>query len=226
MTDPKKVLTPKGKKVQKKVLQKKAKVMVKDADANPVQRSRTSRQGMQSLDGDRLKAMAVYVTDTRGLTVKELHADPRFKHIHYDTLRKWATDDDWIGIRRQAVASLRAHLVEELQKTLASNLEREVQDLLNMRAQAIHYLSSVPPEKWEGVATIMLKVSERLAVLAEATNEKMVDSVGQRSGKVTHDFDPAQLREAARSITTKERGAARARAAKKAKSLARKAQGS
>jgi hypothetical protein len=165
--------------------------------------------------------MAIYITDAKGISLTDLMQDPRFKgKINLDTMRKWAAADGWAQKRREAVENLKQVLVEKLQQRLTDNLAREVQDLLNLRTQTIHHLQHVPPDKWEGVASILLKLNERLADIAEMAKSGLVDDVGrpipesermQHGRAMSHDFDPAQLREAAKSITTKQRGAMRAR---------------
>lgn len=171
----------------------------------------------------RMEAMAIYITDMDGVTVQELSRDPRFKDVHIKTLYRWADEDNWKTKRMQALANVKQRLTVITQRTLTQNLEREVQDLFNLRRQTIHHLGHTPPDKFETVGKLLLDTNKRLSEIAEKMQAGVIDDTGRaippeqqaKGGRaMTHDFNPHELREAARSITTKDRGAMRARIAK------------
>lgn len=194
-----------------------------EAELDPSVERTGTRAGTSTTQALRLLAMSIYVTDVQGLTIRDLHKDPRLNHLSVTTLQNWSVADGWNAIRTRAVQSIRDHLVEQMQANLAQNLAREVQDLFNLRKMTIHHLNHTPPDKFETVGKLLLDTNKRLADIAELFQEGVIDSVGrpvpadqraQGGRAMAHGFNPAELRQAARSVTGKQRAAMRARLAR------------
>lgn len=179
--------------------------------------------GQRCFDQVRLEAMSIFITDTSGCTFQELAKDPRIaKHnVSSATLRKWSSEDGWMDKRKEALDNFKQSLGIELQKTLTESLYREVKTLLEFHRQGVHHSVHTPPEKWEGVVKVTMEVQKRMAEIAEMMKSGILDGVGkpvQETGtstrRMTHDFNPTDLREAAKSLTNKQRSAMRARIAR------------
>lgn len=176
------------------------------------------KQGKRNYDTMRLEAMCIYVTDVRGMTIPELARDPRFKgKVHVDTLQKWSEQDGWKDKRREALVRVKALLEVQLVDRLRDNIVWELRDLTGLRDQARHHSAHTPPDTWEGVAKVWLSINKRIAEIAEMMRDGVVDESGRsvsdagQKTVVVHDFDPAQLREAAAVILQKQRSARHAR---------------
>ncbi len=166
----------------------------------------------------RLEAMAVYVMDLEGCTVRDLHKDPRFHHIQYSTLRSWCVEDGWDKLRQESVQKLRTKLSKELSFRLSENLLREIKDLMDMRDLVWKTIRDsngelqVAPRSLEGMLKELREVNKRINEIAELSRQGILDDTGKRipetSDGAKHHMDPAhvqELRTMAKMFTAKKR---------------------
>ena len=184
--------------------------------------SSVKRADKKHFDKLRVEAMAVYVMDLEGATITELHQDPRFKDLDLKTLRTWCAEDNWVSLRAEALEKTKDKLKKELTYRLSENVYREVRDIMDLRKRTrdLLFSSFVPAKSFEGLGKLFLDLNKRLAEISELVKEGTVDDLGRKVGPVAQtgaptviNYDPKDLRAAARYLTEKKRSAMRAREA-------------
>jgi len=163
-----------------------------------------------SYDSKRLEAMYVYVTDLDGCTLPELHQDPRFSDISYNTLKHWHHFDGWGKLRSQALSRIRARIQKQLEISMTETLRQELGLLDAMISESQLQLSRTAPKSWEGVAKLMLSALERKDAIVQriAAEQLPPDEAGSEPGalpaaiKDGH-FDANDFREAAKFLLEK-----------------------
>lgn len=203
----------------KKIVKKKVRKKAIPKGFAPLAKSvkRTTGRG-KTHDRLRIEAMAVYVMDMDGASVKDLHKDPRFKTVHLDTLHVWCNEDHWVDLRKEALAKVRAKLSKELAFRLSENMMREVKDLIDLREVAWVEIKNplVETKSREGMMKVFLDMNKRLAEIAELVKQGALDDMGRKipaASETKIEYKVEDLREAAKMLTAKNRSALRARAA-------------
>ena len=183
----------------------------------------TGKQGRRRYDKMKLEAMAIYVTDVDGLTIKELAQDPRFKgNVSVDTLRKWAEEGEWPELRRKSLAKVREALAVKLAQTLEYNYVRSFEDMIALRRETMARFPEVRNGTFPQHGNLLIQIDQRLELLFEKMQVGGINAVGELQSK-TEDrrsfpgiegYDAKALREAGTMINRKRTSAHRARLAK------------
>lgn len=160
---------------------------VEDPGPEPVQvakRETDPAKNPQARDRVRREAAILFCTDPEGLTVADLHEDPRFRHIPLKTLQQWCTADGWVERRQSIFDNWRRQVEDRLGSEMAKGRIQEIRELHKIRRMALQKLEGpdVQVKSWEGVVRSLLEVNERLEQLATSVSKELLP--GQPHGAI------------------------------------------
>lgn len=182
------------------------------------ERSTSKTRGYTKL---RIEAMAAYLHDPE-CSIRDVHKMEKFKLLDHKTIERWASEDEWVEKRSLALQKVKNKIANEIGRSLANNIYREVCDLYELKTMAVDVLKSgeVKPKSWEAVAKLTLDINKRLSDLAMMVNDKVIDETGkmvESKGKSGMGLlpegaqvDPKEAREIANLIMQKRRDEMRA----------------
>lgn len=174
---------------------------------------RTSRKHSDMV---RREAGIVFVTDPHGVSVSELHQDPRFQSVPLNVLQDWCTEDRWLERRHEVFEKWRHEVEDRLGSEMAKARIAEIRELHKVRKLALEklYSPATAAKSWEGVARSLLEINARLEELASSVGREVLPSGPNGApaidANMRSDLSIEEVRAASREVLKLRRNAIRA----------------
>lgn len=128
----------------------------------------------------RLEAALVYMTDPDRNSIRKVHQDPRFAHLHIRTLESWSKQDGWVEKRDvflrtwadQAYKRLGSSFVERRREDLG--LLQRLKEVATDRLLEADDENAAPIKSFEGGVGSVIALSKRMEELEQTILGEMM----------------------------------------------------
>jgi len=108
----------------------------------------------------RYAAATEFITDLRGMTLREMAAIPPFNEVSIDCLRQWATADKWVSRRKKFFSDIQKAAEKKIHGSLVQARVKQLRalEMIDEKLQKQIMDGKVQPRSEEGLINALVRV--------------------------------------------------------------------